>query len=308
MAHSMVVVNKAGAAPAPSHEDVSAMLTSVFSAKTSHASVDAAYGLCTVLQNSVGFRGLQGYGILDEIKKAATDKKNAVRREGAMNALGALFERFPRAQRLGEVVFLVQDEGLVPAALDALADKAAPVKESARYALDALFENLSAEAKVFGLLPILVKYLGKKSGKWQGAAGAFELMGRMADKAKMGMESLEVEQEKDVLREAMGKRLERLIPVVEGGMHDLKSEVCLSFGIFRHSANRIPGCKASREDDEQPDYAVAERRHRAPDPTPRQSHRRPLHPKSAKSYSCPITDHIRGHCHFARPRHGHAPP
>jgi elongation factor 3 len=225
MAHSMVVVNKAGAAPAPSHEDVSAMLTSVFSAKTSHASVDAAYGLCTVLQNSVGFRGLQGYGILDEIKKAATDKKNAVRREGAMNALGALFERFPRAQRLGEVVFLVQDEGLVPAALDALADKAAPVKESARYALDALFENLSAEAKVFGLLPILVKYLGKKSGKWQGAAGAFELMGRMADKAKMGMESLEVEQEKDVLREAMGKRLERLIPVVEGGMHDLKSEV-----------------------------------------------------------------------------------
>ena len=29
----------------------------------------------------------------------------------------------------------------------------------------------------------------------------------MADKAKMGMESFDVEKEKDVLREAMGKKL-----------------------------------------------------------------------------------------------------
>ena len=48
---------------------------------------------------------------------------------------------------------------------------------------------------------------------------------RMADKAKMGMESLEVEKEKDVLRDAMGKKLEGLIPIVEAGMHDLKPEV-----------------------------------------------------------------------------------
>ncbi|KAF2017321.1 hypothetical protein BU24DRAFT_420360 [Aaosphaeria arxii CBS 175.79] len=220
-----IIVDKAGSAPPPSHEDVAALLNSIFTAKTSKSSVDAAYGLSEVLQNSVGFRGLKGYGILEEITKAATNKKDAVRREGAMNALGALFERFPRAQRVAEVVFVVQDHGLVVAALDGLADKAAPVRESAQYALDALFDNLSAEAKVFGLLPVIVKYLGKKSGKWQGAVGAFELIGRMADKAKMGMESLEVEKEKDVLRDAMGKRLEGLIPVVEGGMHDLKSEV-----------------------------------------------------------------------------------
>ena len=106
-----------------------------------------------------------------------------------------------------------------------LADKTASVKESAKYALDSLFENLSAEAKIWGLLPVLTQYLGKKSGKWQGAAFAYELIGRMADKAKMGMESLEVEKEKDVLRDAMGKKLEGLIPIVEAGMHDLKSEV-----------------------------------------------------------------------------------
>jgi elongation factor 3 len=223
-----IVVDKAGAAPAPSQEDVTAFVSSIVSAKTSHSSVDAAYALTTLLQNSVGFRGLKGYGIFDEIKKSAVNKKDAVRREGAMNALGAFFERLPRTQRLTEVVFLVQEEGLIPLVLDSLADKTASVKESAKYALDSLFENLSAEAKIFGLLPVLTKYVGKKSGKWQGAAFAYELIGRMADKAKMGMESLEVEQEKDVLRDAMGKKLERLIPIVEGGMHDLKTEVWAS--------------------------------------------------------------------------------
>jgi elongation factor 3 len=220
-----IVVDKAGTAPPPSQEDVAAFLTSIFSAKTSHASVEAAYALTTLLQNSVGFRGLAAYGIVDEIKKAAANKKDAIRREGAMNALGALFERFPRAQKLGEVIFLVQEEALLPLVLDSLADKTGSVKESAKYALDSLFENLTSEALVVGLLPVLCKYLGKKSGKWQGAVGAFDLIGRMADKAKLGMESYEVENQKDVLREAMGKKLEGLIPIVENGMHDLKSEV-----------------------------------------------------------------------------------
>lgn len=222
---STIVVDKSGNAPPPSQQDVTDVLSSIFTAKLSHTSVEAAYSLATLLQNSVGFRGLKDYGILDEIKKAAGDKKNPGRREGAMNALGALFEKLPPAQRLTEVVFLVQEDGTVVQALDALSDKTGTVKESAQYALDSLFNNLSAEAKVFGLLPVLMGYLEKKSGKWQGAVGALELIGRMADKAKIGMESLEVEREKDVLREAMGKKLEKLIPVVESGMHDLKNEV-----------------------------------------------------------------------------------
>lgn len=214
------------AAPPPSQEDVAGFINTIFSAQTSAASVDASYGLCELLLNSVGYAGLNQYGVLAEVKKAAADKKNGLKRESSQNLLGAIFERFPPKQAVSEVVFLVQEEGLVPCALDALADKGAVVREAAQYGLDALFNNLSAEALVTGLLPVLTKYLDKKTGKWQGTVGAYKLLQKMADKAKLAIgASKEEAEEKDVLREAMGAKLAGLIPIVEAGMHDLKAEV-----------------------------------------------------------------------------------
>jgi elongation factor 3 len=213
-------------APAPSQEDVAAFITTIFTAQTSAASVDACYGLCELLLNSVGFGGLSQYGILAEVRKAAADKKSGLRRESSQNLLGAIFERFPARQRASEAVLLDEKEALVACALDALADKGSVVRESAQYGLDALFSNLSSEALVVGLLPALVRYLNKKTGKWQGTIGAFKLMQRMADKAQMVVGSTKEEAaEKDVLREAMGSQLATLIPIVEDGMHDLKAEV-----------------------------------------------------------------------------------
>ena len=209
----------------PTQEEVSSLLDSIFLAKTSQASVDAAYALCNLLLNSVGIRGLSVYGILDAIRKGATDKKDGAKRESAMNLLGALFERFTPAQPISEVVFLIQDGGVIALALDALADKGAQVKESSQYALEALFTSLSPESMVAALLPALQRYLGKRSGKWQGTVGAYELIARMADKAKIGLGSKEEERLKDILRDSMGKKLAGLIPVVEAGMHDLKPEV-----------------------------------------------------------------------------------
>jgi elongation factor 3 len=116
---------------------------------------------------------------------------------------------------------------LLKVALDGLSDKVSSVRDSAQYAVDALFDNLTPEAKVIGLLSALVKYLSKTTGKWQGTVCAFKLIGKLADQAKMGMGTKAEEQDKDVIRDAMGKRLQELIPVVEGGMHDLKPEVCL---------------------------------------------------------------------------------
>lgn len=218
-----VMVSGKDAAPTP--DDVASLTKQIYSSKTSQESLDGSYALTDALLNSVGFRGLLSYGILPEIVKGASNKKDAARREGSMFALGALFEKFPPQVPISEVVFLLQEESLVPCALDLLADKGSAVKDGAKYALDVLFDHLRPEAKVYGLLPVLMQYLNKKTGKWQGAVGALELIGRMADKAKIGMESLEVEKNKDVLREAMGKKLESLIPIVEQGMHDLKSEV-----------------------------------------------------------------------------------
>ncbi|KAF6833080.1 abc transporter [Colletotrichum plurivorum] len=221
----MTVVAK-GDAPPPSQEEISSFITSIFDAKTSAASVDAAYGLCEVLNNTVGYAGLQQYGIVAEIKKAAANKKSGQIRESAQNLLGALFERLPPKSPLSEVVFLVQDGGLVSCSLDALADKGSVVRESAQYALDALFSNLSPEALVVGLLPVLFTYLAKKTGKWQGTAAAFKLLQKMAEKGKQTVGSTQEQaEEQDVLREAMGTKLAGLIPLVEAGMHDLKPEV-----------------------------------------------------------------------------------
>ncbi|KAH7316590.1 P-loop containing nucleoside triphosphate hydrolase protein [Stachybotrys elegans] len=214
------------APPPPSQEDVAAFLNTIFTASSSAASVDASYALCELLLNSVGPAGLTFYGILAEVKKAASDKKSGLRRESSQNLLGAIFERFPPRQSVSEVVILAQTEGMVACALDALADKGNVVREAAQYGIDALFTNLGPESLVVGLLPALIQYLSKKTGKWQGTVAAYKLIQKMADKAQIVVGSTKEESlEKDLLREAMGAKIATLIPIVEGGMHDLKSEV-----------------------------------------------------------------------------------
>jgi elongation factor 3 len=225
MSQPIIAIKAADGTAAPSQSEISDVLHTIFTAPKSQTSLDAAYGLTTLLLETVGARGLQIYSVLESIHKAATDKKDVGKREGAMFAMGAIFERFPPQQPLSEVVLMIQNEKPVAITLDALADKGTVVRESAQYALDALFANLRPEAMIVGLMPVLLRYLSKATGKWQGTVGAFTLIGKMAEKAKMGTGTRDEEKAKDVLREAMGRRLERLIPVVEGGMHDLKSEV-----------------------------------------------------------------------------------
>lgn len=213
----------------PPQADVSALVDSVFNAKTSAASIEASYAVCDLVLShpSVGFRGLESYGILAAIKKGAADKKDGLKRESAQNLLGALFERLPAREPISEVVFLIKDGGVLPTAFDALADKGTVVREAAQYGLDQLFAHLGPEALVVALQPALLRYLAHKSGKWQGTVGALALMQKMADKAKIaGEESTEEQaQEADILRELMGAKLAALIPIVEGALHDMKSEV-----------------------------------------------------------------------------------
>src|ERR1700753_1135337 len=98
MAPAIAVKSADSSSVPPSQDEISDILNTIFSASKSQESLDAAYALTTVLIKSVGFRGLKGYGVLDTVRKAGADKKNVGRREGAMFALGALFERFPPHQ------------------------------------------------------------------------------------------------------------------------------------------------------------------------------------------------------------------
>ena len=247
----------------PTQEEITSLLDTIFTAQTSQASLDASYALTNLLLNSIGFRGLRSYGILAQIRQAAADKKNGTKRESAMILLGALFDKFISSQRISEVVFLVQDGGLVAPALDALADKGAVVRESAQYAVDALFNNLAPEALVIGLVPALSQYLGKRSGKWQGAVGAYELLARISEKAKIGMGSKEEEKAKDLLRDSMGKELKALIPVVEAGMHDLKTEVPFPTSYHAKSSLHLLtsplGRKTGSQDHDIPHYPPVQR-------------------------------------------------
>ena len=209
----------------PTSDEVSSIMKTILDTDSAQIALDASYSLTNLLLQSIGIRGLLLHNVIPDVKKAAADKKNGSKRESAMFVLGAMFERFPREQPLSEVVFLVLDGGLFNLVLDGLADKGSSVRESAQYAVDELFKNLSPEAMVVGLLPALQQYLSKPTGKWQGTVGAYQLIGKIADKAQMGTGSKEEEESKDVLRESMGRQLKELIPIVEGGMHDLKAEV-----------------------------------------------------------------------------------
>lgn len=219
------IVSKTPSGVAPTAEEISSLLNTIFSAESSQQSLDASYALTNLFIQSVGVAGLLNYNVIAEAKKAAADKKNGARRESAMLIIGALFERFPREFPLSEAVFLLQNGGILNVALDALADKGTVVRDAAQYALDALFGCLSPEAKVNAFIPALESYLSKGSGKWQGFVGGFKLLEKMATSAQIGNASKEEEREKDLLREAMGKTLKEMIPVVESGMHDLKPEV-----------------------------------------------------------------------------------
>lgn len=217
------MIAKSGSAPPPPFVE---LLESIFNAKTSDESIQRAYALCDELLNTVGYQGLIEYGVLNRVRAGAANKKSGLERESAQNLLGALLERITPKQRLSEVSFLRRQEGVVGCALDALSDKGAVVRDAAQYGLDALFRCLSAEALVVGLLPALIAYLSKKTGKWQGRVGALKLIQKMADKSQMEIGCTKEEAlEKDLLREAMGAKLASLIPIVEGDMHDLKTEV-----------------------------------------------------------------------------------
>jgi len=52
------MISKSADGPAPTQEEVSGMLTKIFTAKTSFESIQASYSLCDLLLSTVAHRGL----------------------------------------------------------------------------------------------------------------------------------------------------------------------------------------------------------------------------------------------------------
>src|ERR1700761_9660980 len=95
-----------GATVPPTQAEISQVFQTIFTAKTSTDSINASYALTKTLLDSIGYRGLHDYGILSEIKKAATDKKSGLRRERGQTPIRGLFERMSPRQAISEVILL----------------------------------------------------------------------------------------------------------------------------------------------------------------------------------------------------------
>ncbi|RPB27526.1 hypothetical protein L211DRAFT_865687 [Terfezia boudieri ATCC MYA-4762] len=208
------------------------LLTAIFAAKTSQASLDAAVTLSnhlTTLPSPTLYDVLQN-SIFPVLLKNSQDKKSAVNRESGLIALGSLFETLPITSA---VSYLLLTPTLSQVVFDALADKNGPVKEASEYAIQAIYtilisspisplNSISTEIGVSYLSSdILTSYLTSSKAKPHGKIGALDLLSKLADK----MVALSDEAGDDFGRELMGRQLEGLIKGVEGGLFDVKADV-----------------------------------------------------------------------------------
>ena len=208
------------------------LLDSVFAAKSSQASLEAAIALSTHI-SSLPPSSLQDVlqkSILPPLLKHCQDKKSAVNRESALIALGSLIETLPNSSAIS---YLLLAPTLPQVVFDALADKNGPAKEAAEYAIQAIYTIListptaslhpiSTEVGVSYLsADILTNYLVSSKAKPQGKIGALELLSKLADR----MVTLSDVTGVVFGRELMGRQLEGLIKGVEGGLFDVKTDV-----------------------------------------------------------------------------------
>ncbi|RPB16545.1 hypothetical protein P167DRAFT_532096 [Morchella conica CCBAS932] len=193
--------------------DIPSSLAAVFTAKTSQASLDASLALCSAITANPAVAHHYLDQLIPALAKAANDKKSGTNRESAMIVYGALYESLPVKSPMTEILLL---KSTLANVFDGLADKGSVVRESAQYAIDAIFALLKEEGLVVGLVRVLMEYLKSPGAKWQGRVGALQQIGKVADKAAA---------RDGFLKNVMGRELEKLIPVVESGMHDLKKEV-----------------------------------------------------------------------------------
>jgi elongation factor 3 len=131
------------------------------------ARVAAVEALISKIQND-GPSVFQSLGLVDAAVAALNDKKSPMNREAAASLIQLLASKGAGAQ-LGPYVLADAAQGVVPALLEAFADKTPAVRANAVDAVLALIQNSSPWATA-NLLPVLLVQI-KTAGKWQVKTG-----------------------------------------------------------------------------------------------------------------------------------------
>ncbi|KAI8853491.1 P-loop containing nucleoside triphosphate hydrolase protein [Chytridium lagenaria] len=146
---------------------VAELLVTLTTAKTADDRKTAATELAGIVKSAGVFKSFKTYAITDKLKKAAEDKKNAVAREAAMVAYGAIAESLGRS---GEPYMLQA----LPVVLNSLGDKMVPVRAAADVAAKALLSHAAAYC-VKNFVPVLLEQLTNEK-KWQTKVGSLQIL------------------------------------------------------------------------------------------------------------------------------------
>lgn len=195
----------AAAVPVATHFKASEVDTPALVAADKAARISAVEAIVSRIQND-GPIVFKQIGFVDGILASLADKKNALVREAAANAVQLLATK-GAAKHLEPYVFADPSTGIFNALLEALWDKVLPVKTAAQEALSALIAGASPWATAI-ILPTLLEKI-KTHGKWQVKIGCLNILKEFVKTAPAQTASLTPD----------------IIPVLEGTIWDTKKEV-----------------------------------------------------------------------------------
>ncbi|KIM23012.1 hypothetical protein M408DRAFT_28250 [Serendipita vermifera MAFF 305830] len=185
---------KAGAVDAP------ALLVADKASRTS-----AVEALVSRIKND-GPGAIQSINLVDSILAALNDKKNALNREAAASCVQLLASMGAAAQ-LEPFILADSSKGLIPALLEAFADKTPAVRANAVEAVLAIIKNMNTWATAL-ILPSLLHQI-KTAGKWQVKTGCLTALNELVKVAPVQTASLTPE----------------IIPVLAEAIWDTKADV-----------------------------------------------------------------------------------
>ena len=167
--------------------------------------VTAVEALVSKIQND-GPSAISSINLVDSILAALNDKKNALNREAAASCVQLLASKGAHAQ-LEPFILADSSKGLIPALLEAFADKATPVRTNAVDAVLAIIKNMNPWAAPL-LIPALLHQI-KTAGKWQVKTGCLLALNELVKVAPAQTASLTPE----------------IIPVLAEAIWDTKADV-----------------------------------------------------------------------------------